>query len=69
MSPLAYVVSLPVRFYRAVLSPVVRPFLPVSADLFGLRDGGVGETRRDQGNLADAAPDRAVPPVGRIGYR
>jgi hypothetical protein len=68
MSPLAYVVSLPVRFYRAVLSPVVRPFLPVPADLFGLRDGGVGETWRDQGNVADVAPDRAMPSVGRLGY-
>jgi hypothetical protein len=68
MSPLAYVVSLPVRFYRAVLA-LARPFLPVSADLFGLRDGGAGKARRDQGNVADAAPDRAMPSVGRIGDR
>jgi putative component of membrane protein insertase Oxa1/YidC/SpoIIIJ protein YidD len=48
MSPLAYVVSLPVRFYRAV-SPWLGHSCRYPADLLGLRDGGAGKTWRDQG--------------------
>ena len=40
MSPLAFVVSLPVRFYRLVFFALGRACLPLSPDLFGLRDGG-----------------------------
>jgi ribonuclease P protein component len=69
MSPLAYVVSLPVRFYRAVLSPWLGHSCRYPADLLGLRAGGAGKTWRDQGHVADAAPDRAMPSVGRFGDR
>jgi putative component of membrane protein insertase Oxa1/YidC/SpoIIIJ protein YidD len=69
MSPLAYVVSLPVRFYRAVFSPWVGHSCRYQPTCSAYAMEALEKHGGHQGNVADAAPDRAVPSVGRIGGR
>jgi hypothetical protein len=69
MSPLAYVVSLPVRFYRAVLSPWLGHSCRFQPTCSAYALEALEKAWRDQGHVAHAAPDRTMPSVGRFGDR